>query len=359
MRRRRSQRGVRMRFVVGLTALFAVGLLVSASLGDVGPLAGTSSSSTETATTGTASSSTETATTGTTSTVAAPALSTDKVAYTAGDTVVLSGANWPAADSIRVHVADTGTSGWINDAAVTAAVAGTFSASFALPAAFASTFNATATDASGETASLSFSDSSAASPAATLIADKASYVPGGTVKLSGLNWTPAQSVRVHVADTGVSGWLYDADVIAAADGSIAASFALPLGFASTFKATATGALGATASVNILDAFTGPAVPYIVTFSDRTADAVQAAEITASGATDTGSIPPLFMHSITFPSGGAQAGVTALQANTNVVRVEADRSRDTAAAPNDPRYSQQRSLPRIGWDQGDGSANTRG
>src|SRR5439155_6448168 len=118
------------------------------------------------------SSSTATATTGTTSTLPAPALSTDKVAYTAGDTVVLSGANWTAGASIRVHVADTGTSGWIKDADVTAASDGTFSASFALPLLFASTFNATATDASGETASLSFSDTSAASPAATLTADK-------------------------------------------------------------------------------------------------------------------------------------------------------------------------------------------
>ena len=97
----------------------------------------------------------------------------------------------------------------------------------------------------------------------------------------------------------------------------------------------------------------------MTFANGTSTSDQAAEIAAAGATDTGSIPPLFMHSITFPSGSAQAGVSALRAKGNVVRVEDDRNRDTAGAPDDPSYPQQWSLPRIGWDQVYGAVTPTG
>src|SRR5436190_1521289 len=74
---------------------------------------------------------------------------------------------------------------------------------------------------------------------------------------------------------------------------------------------------------------------------------------------TTAVPPLFMHSITFPYGTEQAGVQALETNASVVRVEADHSRDTATAPNDPRYPDQWSLPQIGWDQVYGSVDPAG
>ena len=70
---------------------------------------------------------------------------------------------------------------------------------------------------------------------------------------------------------------------------------------------------------------------------------------AAGAADTGAIAPLFMHSIGVPSSLEQPTVSALQSDTDVVRVEGDHSRDTATTPNDPRYADQWSLPRIGWD----------
>ncbi len=56
-----------------------------------------------------------------------------------------------------------------------------------------------------------------------------------------------------------------------------------------------------------------------------------------------------MHSIGVPSDAEQTIVSALASDADVVRVERDHSRDTATTPNDPRYADQWSLPRIGWD----------
>src|SRR6266851_1704124 len=215
------------------------------------------------------------------------------------------------------------------------------------------------TAAATSTTTAATSTTTASGPAAALSTDKTSYTAGDTVVLSGSNFTPGESVGVHVVDTGSNGWVHDATVTAAADGSFSASFALPLSFASSFKATATGALGGSASVSFGDAFSGQPVPYIVTFAGGTSAADQLAEITAAGATDTGSIAPLNMHSITFPSDGAQAGTNALQTKGNVVRVEQDHSRDKAGTPNDPDYAQQWSLPRIGWNQVYGSVSPGG
>jgi uncharacterized repeat protein (TIGR01451 family) len=78
------------------------------------------------------------------------------------------------------------------------------------------------------------------------------------------------------------------------------------------------------------------------------------EITAAGAVDTGAIAPLAMHSVGVPQSSEQAAVAALEANANVVRVERDHSRDTAAAPNDPGYPDQWALRRVGWDEVYGS-----
>src|SRR5213078_322123 len=95
--------------------------------------------------------------------------------------------------------------------------------------------------------------------------------------------------------------------------------------------------------------TGPFVPYIVTFASGTPQAQQQAEIVGAGAVDTAAIAPLYMHSVDVSQAVEQATVAALQADADVVRVERDHSRDTATIPNDPRYTDQWSLPRIGWD----------
>ncbi len=230
-----------------------------------------------------------------------------------------------------------------------------------------STSTATATDTTAtstptDTTSVSTpTTTSSTTPALapTVKTDKVTYQPGGTVAVSGSNWTPSESVHLKVADDGTSGWTYNKDLLAAADGTVRDAFALPSSFASSFTVTATDGAGATASAKFSDAFSGAPVPYIVTFAGGTSGSAETSEIAAAGGTNTGSIPPLNMHSITFPSGGAQAGVSALEANSDVLRVEQDRSRDTAGAPDDPRYLQQWSLPRIGWDQVYGSVTPGG
>src|SRR5919204_2341189 len=193
----------------------------------------------------------------------------------------------------------------------------------------------------------------------SIATDKTAYQPGDTVTATGSSWPAAAAIHLHVADNGTSGWVYDKDLLAAADGTFTDSFALPLSFASTFTVTATDGTGVSATTTFSDAYSGSPVPYIVTFASGTSASAQTSEIAAAGATDTGSIPPLYMHSITFPSGSAQAGVSALQANSNVVRVEQDHSRDTAGTPNDPDYGQQWSLPRIGWGNVYGSIHPGG
>src|SRR5437868_11659904 len=63
-----------------------------------------------------------------------------------------------------------------------------------------------------------------------------------------------------------------------------------------------------------------------------------------------------MHSVTSPAGEDTADAQTLAANPDVASVTADLSRDTATAPNDPRYADQWSLPQIGWDKVFGTIN---
>ncbi|HJQ48979.1 MAG TPA: S8 family serine peptidase, partial [Gaiellaceae bacterium] len=63
-----------------------------------------------------------------------------------------------------------------------------------------------------------------------------------------------------------------------------------------------------------------------------------------------------MYSLTFPAGEDSADAQTLAANADVASVTPDLSRDTATAPNDPRYSDQWSLPQIGWDNVFGSVD---
>src|SRR5207244_3061749 len=58
---------------------------------------------------------------------------------------------------------------------------------------------------------------------------------------------------------------------------------------------------------------------------------------------------LRLHSVTFPGDSYQSSVTTLEADPSVTRVEPDATRDVSATPSDSGYSQQWSLPRIGWD----------
>ncbi|HEX5224761.1 MAG TPA: S8 family serine peptidase, partial [Solirubrobacteraceae bacterium] len=99
-----------------------------------------------------------------------------------------------------------------------------------------------------------------------------------------------------------------------------------------------------------------AVPgrYIVTFSADASAATQRSSIAEVGATDVSAIPALRMHVVD----ASEEAAASLRADGLVTSVEADQARDVQGA-NDPEYSSQWSLPRIGWDQVFGSVNPSG
>src|SRR5207253_1646580 len=105
-----------------------------------------------------------------------------------------------------------------------------------------------------------------------------------------------------------------------------------------------------------DTSTAAPIPYIVTFKSGVSDTQQQDDITAANGTAGDAIAVLHMYSLTFPAGEDSADAQALAANSDVASVTADLSRDTATAPNDPRYSDQWSLPQIGWDHVYGTIN---
>ncbi len=72
---------------------------------------------------------------------------------------------------------------------------------------------------------------------------------------------------------------------------------------------------------------------------------QLAALAAAGLTSDDSIGALRMHAVR----ATASQVDALRAAAGVASVEVDRSRAAEAAPSDPSYGDQWSLPRIGWD----------
>src|SRR6266550_3844442 len=90
----------------------------------------------------------------------------------------------------------------------------------------------------------------------------------------------------------------------------------------------------------------PTKPYVVTFIPGTSATDQSAAIAAAGAIDVDVIPVLRIHAVS----ASDAALSALQADSRVSAVEADRSRAAEAAPNDTSYADQWGLAKIGWDQ---------
>jgi len=111
-----------------------------------------------------------------------------------------------------------------------------------------------------------------------------------------------------------------------------------------------GASGASA-----EPASGPSASYIVTFAAGVGGAQQTSDIAAANASDVSAIPQLRMHAIY----ASDVAAAALSASADVVRVEADATRSVQAAPSDADYSQQWSLPAIGWDQVFGSVSPPG
>ncbi len=140
----------------------------------------------------------------------------------------------------------------------------------------------TTTDTTASTTTTDTTTTTATAPAAApaLSVDKANYIAGDTVVLTGTGFTAGESVSVHASDTGASAWTSDGSATVASDGTFTASFQLPSLFASTFTATATGAPGESASVNVTDALNAAAfTPSIQT--DK-ADYAPGSVVTISG-----------------------------------------------------------------------------
>src|SRR4029077_16047519 len=55
----------------------------------------------------------------------------------------------------------------------------------------------------------------------------------------------------------------------------------------------------------------------------------------------------------------QASIDRLRSYSSVVSVEPDRTREAGAIPNDARYADQWSLPKIGWDDVYGTVSPGG
>jgi len=86
-----------------------------------------------------------------------PTLSSDKDAYSPGETVSLSGADWTAGGTVHVAVDDDKNDAWEHSANVTVAANGTITDTFDLPDGLAAEFTATATDPADRRATATFS----------------------------------------------------------------------------------------------------------------------------------------------------------------------------------------------------------
>jgi hypothetical protein len=167
---------VRIGFV--LVVAFAFGLMASGAFGDpvavittsTDTTASSSVSSTDTTTTPSTSSSTSTNTTSTptsstdttTTTTATytPTVTTDKQDYAPGSVVTITGAGWPAGDSVTVFTNYTAGQTWSQTDHVTADGSGGFTDQVTLPTSFVSSYTVKASDASGLSATATFTDAS-------------------------------------------------------------------------------------------------------------------------------------------------------------------------------------------------------
>ena len=89
--------------------------------------------------------------------------------------------------------------------------------------------------------------------------------------------------------------------------------------------------------------------YLVRFRVAASDAERADALAVAGATLVSEIPELRLAIVDLPAADAADRAATLEADPAVAHVERDRTRSTEGAPSDPRYPDQWSLPRIGWD----------
>ncbi|NND72989.1 MAG: hypothetical protein HKN43_15550, partial [Rhodothermales bacterium] len=92
------------------------------------------------------------------------------------------------------------------------------------------------------------------------------------------------------------------------------------------------------------------VAYIVRFKPGLAAINRKSAMSTNGGKNSKSIAKLDMEVVRFPASSHAGKAAAMAKNPNVVRIELDRTRAIASIPNDTDFSQQWSLPKIGWDQ---------
>jgi uncharacterized repeat protein (TIGR01451 family) len=167
---RRTLRSRALRIGVGLAVLFTFGLMASGAFGEslsvigiTGTDTAASSDVSPTATTSGASSDmTSTDTSNPTDTSAptnyAPSITTDQQDYSPGSTVTISGTGWPSGDSVTVFVNDTIGNTWSHSDDVTTDDTGALTEQVTLPNTFISNYSVKASDASGLTATTTFTD---------------------------------------------------------------------------------------------------------------------------------------------------------------------------------------------------------
>src|SRR5215211_2248160 len=86
----------------------------------------------------------------------------------------------------------------------------------------------------------------------TIQSDKADYLPGETVIITGDNWLPGEHVHIKVNDDVGQTWIRESDVSADESGSVRDELQLPDSFIARYAVTATGDASGTATTTFTD-----------------------------------------------------------------------------------------------------------
>ncbi|HEY6891225.1 MAG TPA: YDG domain-containing protein, partial [Solirubrobacter sp.] len=181
-------------------------------------------------------------------------LTTDQLSYSPGGVVALSGAGFAAGGTVTVTLSDSLTGMTYGSAAAVVSSDGSFAeASVVLPASFMSTLVATATDASGDTASAPVTETlSPPTFTPTISTDQQDYAPGSVVTITGSGWPAGDSVSVFTDDSDNNTWSNTDQVTADSSGDFTDKVTLPQMFVANYKVAASDASGLTTTTTFTD-----------------------------------------------------------------------------------------------------------
>jgi PKD domain len=145
----------------------------------------------------------------------APSIWTDKADYSPGEHVVLSGANWQPGEAVHLVVNDDAGSTWNRTVDVSADAVGNVMDEFDLPDWFVAVYTVHATDASGNTATYSFTDSNVkftVSPVgATTTIRSTTYANNASCNVTGTPGTASAPTTFSGAASGTVGGVNSGD----------------------------------------------------------------------------------------------------------------------------------------------------